>query len=307
MIATFSRASLLAGCLALALAAHALLGGPALAEDVKTRHRGLTLNANLEIASGKGLEDGVVLIAHGMLAHNRMELVAALQRLLKDRGLSTLAINFGLGIDDRRGFYDCGRLHTHRWSDALDEVDAWIGWLKTQGATEIALLGHSQGGAQVALYAAERNDPAVGAIVLLAPATFDADRVIAGYQQRHGADLIPVLARAQELLRSGRGETRIDRIGFLSCENATATAASVVGWYAPSPLRHTPNLLPRIRQRTLVVAAGNDAIVPDLIDAVRPMDGQGEIALRIVDGADHFFLDLYAEEAADTVAAWLQR
>lgn len=295
------------GCLALVLAAHTLLGGPVHAEDVKTRHRGLTVNANLEIANGKGLEDGVILIAHGMLAHNRMELVAALQRLLKDRGLSTLAITFGLGIDDRRGYFDCGRLHTHRWSDALDELDAWIGWLKTQGATEITLLGHSQGGAQVALYAAERNDPAVGAIVLLAPATFDAERLGAGYRQRHGTDLAPVLARAQDLLRSGRGEARIDRIGFLSCENATATAASVVGWYAPSPLRHTPNLLPRIRQRTLVVAAGADAIVPDLVDAVRPMDGQGEITLRIVDGADHFFLDLYAEEAADTIAAWLQR
>lgn len=295
------------GCLALVLAAHTLLGGPAQAEDVKTRHRGLTVNANLEIANGKGLEDGVILIAHGMLAHSRMELVAALQRLLKDRGLSTLAITFGLGIDDRRGFFDCGRLHTHRWSDALDELDAWIGWLKMQGATEITLLGHSQGGAQVALYAAERNDPAVGAIVLLAPATFDAERLGAGYRQRHGTDLAPVLARAQDLLRSGRGEARIDRIGFLSCENATATAASVVGWYAPSPLRHTPNLLPRIRQRTLVVAAGADAIVPDLVDAVRPMDGQGQITLRIVDGADHFFLDLYAEEAADTIAAWLQR
>ena len=62
-----------------------------------------------------------------------------------------------------------------------------------------------------------------------------------------------------------------------------------------------------MRQRTLVVAAGNDAIVPDLVDAVRPMDGQGEIALRVIEGADHFFLDLYADEAADAVAAWLQR
>jgi pimeloyl-ACP methyl ester carboxylesterase len=300
VISSCLRAALLLGCLALA-------AGQALAEDVRTRHRGMTLNANLEMARGKGLEDGVILIAHGLLAHNRMELVAALQRLFKERGLSTLAINFGLGIDDRRGFYDCGRLHTHRWSDAVDELDAWIGWLKTQGATEITLLGHSQGGAQVALYAAERNDPSVGAIVLLAPSTFDRERVEATYRQRHGADLAPLLARAQELLRTGRGEAWIDRIGFLSCENATATAASVVGWYAPSPLRHTPNLLPRVRQRALVVAAGNDAIVPDLIEAMRPMDGQGEIALRVVEGADHFFLDLYADEAVDAIAAWLQR
>jgi hypothetical protein len=88
VISSCLRAALLLGCLALA-------AGQALAEDVRTRHRGMTLNANLEMARGKGLEDGVILIAHGLLAHNRMELVAALQRLFKERGLSTLAINFG--------------------------------------------------------------------------------------------------------------------------------------------------------------------------------------------------------------------
>lgn len=293
---------------ALAALVSMLLGAmPSQGEEVRTRHRGLTLNGSLEFAKDKGLEDGVVLIAHGLLAHNRMELIVALQRAFKERGLSTLAINFALGIDDRRGFFDCGRLHTHRWADALDEIDAWIGWLKTQGATEIALMGHSQGGAQVALYAAERKDPAVGAVVLLAPATFDAERVAASYEQRHGAPLAPLLARAQELLRGGRGETRIDHIGFLSCEDTAATAASIAGWYAPSPLRHTPNLLPRMTERTLVVAAGADAVVPDLIEQVRPHDGLGNVTLKVIDGADHFFLDFYADDAADVIADWLQR
>jgi pimeloyl-ACP methyl ester carboxylesterase len=306
MIALFGRAMLRSGGLAVVAAGLIAAGAPAQAEEVRTRYRGLTINANLEIAAGKGLEDGVIVIAHGMLAHHRMELIAALQKLLKDRGLSTLAITFSLGVDDRRGFFDCGRLHTHRWRDALDEIDAWIGWLKTQGATGIALLGHSQGGAQVAAYAAERNDPAVDAIMLLAPATFEPARIAAGYRQRFSAELAPVLSEAQTLLGSGHGETWLDRIGFLSCEKATATASSVVGWYAPSPLRHTPDLLPRIRQRTLVVVAGADTVVPDLIDAVRPSDG-GMVTVRVIDGADHFFLDLYAEDAADIIADWLQR
>ncbi len=275
------------------------------AEEVRTRHRGIAINANLEVAGGKGIEGGVVVIVHGLLAHNRMELIAALQQLLQERGISTLAINLSLGIDDRHGFFDCGRLHAHRPVDALDEIDAWIGWLKAHGATDIALLGHSQGGAQVARYAAERQDPSVGAVILLAPATFDSDRVAANYRQRHGAELGPVLARAEELLRTGRGETRMDGIGFLSCDNATATAASVAGWYAPSPLRHTPALLPRIAQRTLVLIAGADSVVPDLAGAVHPGAGQGDLTVHTVDGADHFFLDLYADEAVDTITAWL--
>ncbi|HEX2114272.1 MAG TPA: alpha/beta fold hydrolase, partial [Alphaproteobacteria bacterium] len=218
----------MARILSLLLAAIVVVA-PLRAEEVRTRHRGLTLNANLEMAPGKGLEDGVILIAHGLLAHNRLELIAALQRGFKAKGVSTLAINFSLGIDDRRGMFDCGRLHAHRPTDALDEIEAWIGWLQTQGATEIALLGHSQGGAQVALYAADRRDPAVGAVILLAPTTFDPTRVAAAYEQRYGTPLAPVLARAEELLRVGRGETPIDRIGFLYCPNATATASSIAG------------------------------------------------------------------------------
>jgi pimeloyl-ACP methyl ester carboxylesterase len=277
------------------------------AEEVKTRHRGTTLNGNLELAQGKGLEDGVILIVHGLLAHNRMELIAALQKGLMARGVSTLAVNLALGVDDRHGMFDCGRLHAHRPADALDEIDAWIGWLKTQGATDITLLGHSQGGAQVALYAVERREPSVAAVVMLAPATFDPDRVAAAYEQRFGTPLAPLLARAEEMLRSGRGETAIDQIGFLSCANATATAASIVGWYAPSPLRNTPALLPRLKQRALVVAAGADEVVPDLTLQLGTLKPQRNLTVEVVDGADHFFRDLYAEDALETIVGWLER
>jgi pimeloyl-ACP methyl ester carboxylesterase len=284
-----------------------LAAAPLAAEEVKTRHRGTTLNGNLELAPDKGLEDGVILIVHGLLAHNRLELITALQRDFKKRRLSTLAINLSLGVDDRHGMFDCGRLHVHRPADALDEIDAWIDWLKTNGVTDIVLLGHSQGGAQVALYAAERREPAVGAVVLLAPATFDAERVAAAYEQRFGAPLAPLLARAEALLREGRGETPMDSIGFLSCTNATATASSIVGWYAPSPLRNTPTLLPRIRQRTLVVAAGADTVVPDLTQQLGGLPPQRNLTVEAVDGADHFFLDLHADDAVDKIADWLER
>jgi pimeloyl-ACP methyl ester carboxylesterase len=289
------------------LAALVLLSAPLQAEEVKTRHRGRTINANLELAPGMGLESGVILIAHGLLAHNRMELIATLQGEFRRRGLSTLAINFALGVDDRHGMFDCNRLHSHRPGDALDEIDAWIGWLKNHGATEIILMGHSQGGAQVALYAAERRDPSVGAVVLLAPTTFDPEQVAAAYEQRFGNPLAPLLARAEEMLRSGRGEIPIEQIGFLSCPNATATAASVVRWYEPSPRRNTPTVLPDIPQPTLVVVAEADDVAPDLITQLRTLDGQDNLTVEVIDGADHLFRDRYAQDAADTIARWLAR
>lgn len=295
-------------CCAIVLA---LLSGVARGEEISTRFRGLTLLGNLELAAGKGLESGVAVVVHGLLAHNRMEIVADLQKHLKARGVSTLAINLSLGVDRRTGFFDCGRLHAHRPFDSLDEIDAWIGWLQNNGATEISLIGHSQGGNHVAVYAAERNNPAVSAIALLAPGTFDAERTAERYKARYTVELAELLGKAEGLVRAGQGFERLSGIGFLNCENATATASSVAGWYGANPLRHTPNVLPRIAVRTLVVAAGADEVVPDLAAAVETLarasgPGGGEIRIETVDDADHFFRDLFIEDAADLVAKWLK-
>lgn len=292
-------------------AAVLLVSGAVQGEEVSTRFRGLTLLGNLELAAGKGLESGVAVVVHGLLAHHRMEVIAELQKHLKARGVSTLAITLSLGVDRRSGFFDCGRLHAHRPFDALDEIDAWVGWLKNNGATEIALIGHSQGGNHVAVYAAERNDPSVSAVVLLAPGTFESGRAAERYQERYGADLGALLAKAEGLVRAGQGFERLPAIGFLSCENATATAGSVAGWYGANPLRHTPSVIPRIAARTLVVVAGADDVVPDLAAAVAPLErpaarGRGDIRVHTVEGADHFFRDLFVEDAADAIAEWLK-
>jgi pimeloyl-ACP methyl ester carboxylesterase len=240
-----------------------------------------------------------------------MEIIAALQKDLKTHGVSTLAITLSLGQDARTGFVDCGRLHTYRPYDALDEIDAWIGWLKNNGATDITLIGHSLGGNQVAVYATERRDPSVSAAVLLAPATFDFARVAEAYKARYDVELPELLDKAQALVRGGQEVEPLHGVGFLNCADATVTAGSFAAWYAPSPLRDTPTVLPRTRIRVLVIVAGSDEIVPDLGAAVeklaRPASrGKGEIAVKTIDGADHFFRDIFIDDAADAIAEWLR-
>lgn len=281
------------------------------AAEVSTPYHGLTSLGNLELADGKSPKDGIALIVHGQLAHDRMETIAALQANLKERHLSTLAITLSLGEDRRTGFFDCGKLQTHRPLDSLDEIAAWIDWLKSQGALAVTLIGHSQGGNQVAVYAVERHDPRVTGLVLLAPATFHFSRIAEAYQARYGTPLQPLLDKAEALVRAGHGTTPLDRIGFLSCPDATATADSFVAWYAPSSLSDTPTILPRVAMRTLVIVAGADEVVPDLGPAVRPLaraagPGKGEIMVQTVEGSDHFFHDLYNEDAADLIAAWMK-
>lgn len=277
------------------------------AEEVQTRLGGMTLNASLEFAPGKGPEDGVMLLVHGRLAHNKMELIAGLQRQLAARGVSTLAPTLSLGVNDRHGFFDCGRLHTHRYGDATEEISAWVGWLKSMGVMEIIIAGHSVGGAQVAAFASETNDSAITGVVLLAPGTYAVDRTVAAYQARFNADLAALTARAQALTNAGRGNEWLPGVGFLSCENATVTAASFASYYGAAVARDTPTLLKRARLRTLIVIAGADEVVPELAEAVAPLEGTRDITVKTVEGADHFFLDLYTEDAADLIAAFLTR
>ncbi|HEX9702961.1 MAG TPA: hypothetical protein VGA19_08920, partial [Rhodospirillales bacterium] len=106
---------------------------PAAAEEVKFAMGGLTLNAIVTLAPGKTLKDGVVLITHGTMAHNDMQIIRSLRNLLGGRGLNTLAINLSLSENDRHGIYDCAKPHRHKDSDGPAEIALWVDWLKKQG------------------------------------------------------------------------------------------------------------------------------------------------------------------------------
>lgn len=282
-----------------------IAAGLAHADEVTLPYKALTLNANLELATGKKADDGVVLITHGMLAHRGMETIAYLQNLFKEKGYNTLAINLSLGLDNRHGMYDCKVTHRHRNDDAADEIGAWVDWLKGQGAKRVTLLGHSLGGAQTALYAAERDNALVRAVVLLAPATLD-NHDASSYQERYQKPLAAVLEKAQKLVKNGKGGTVLGHTDFLYCPDTTVTADTFVSYYGPDPRLDTPALIPNIKKPTLVVVAGNDEVVVGLDKKVAPLVNGKRAQMGVVDGADHFFRDLYADDAVEAIVAFLK-
>jgi pimeloyl-ACP methyl ester carboxylesterase len=274
------------------------------ANEVTLVHGGLTLNADLELAAGRNVADGVILITHGALAHRDMETLTYFRQLFKEQGYNTLAINLSLGLDNRHGMYDCTVTHRHRNEDATGEIGAWLDWLRDQGAKRITLLGHSRGGAQTALYAATRDSGLVDAVVLLAPATADNTSAEA-YQERYQRALPPLLERAQQLVASGHGDTVIDAIGLMSCADTSATAASLLSYYGPQAQVDTPVLLPRINKPTLVVVAGDDRIVVGLDSKLAPLVDGTQLQLAVVATADHMFRDLYADDAVAAISSFL--
>lgn len=278
--------------------------GPLDAKEVTLLYQGLTLNANLELAAGKKIADGAILITHGSLAHRGMESLVNFQNLFKEKGYTSLAINLSLGLNNRHGMYDCRIPHRHRYTDAVGEIHAWMDWLKKQGAARAVVLGHSRGAAQTALYAAERKHVLTKAVVLLAPATLD-NASSTDYEERFQQPLALLLEKAQDLIRAGKGDTLLEGIGLMTCADTSATAASLVSYYT-GPHLDTMALLSKIDRPVLVVVAGGDEIVVDLEKKVTPSVDGRRIQMKVIENADHFFRDLYADEAVDAIDLFLK-
>jgi len=283
----------------------ALAANAADAEEVTLAHGGLTLNANLETAGADWKQGPVVLMTHGTLAHGGMEIMQSLQAALKDRDISSLSMTLSLGLDNRRGMYDCATPHTHKHTDALEEIGAWLGWLQSQGVGQVALLGHSRGGNQSARFAAAHPEAPLSAVILVAPQTWSEAYAAEDYQKRYGKALATPIEQARQLEEEGKGGSLMEHVDFIYCADTSATASAFLSYYAPDPRMDTPHLIPEIKAPVLVVAGTEDEVVKGLVEKVQPLADGKRVTLTVVDGADHFFRDLYAEELADAVQALL--
>ena len=292
-----------AGFVAVLAAILLLSARPAVAEEVTLDHGGVTLKGTMQLAEGKTMADGVLLILHGTLAHKDMEIVTMLRDLMAEREVSTLSVSLSLGQSNREGMYDCAVPHRHRHEDAVDEVAAWVDWLKARGAGDIWVAGHSRGGNQIAWYAAERLDPAVvSRVALIAPAISTYESGATSYKRAKKTDLEPVLDKAKALVAAGKGDELMKGVGLLYCPDSDVTAASFVSYYKDEPRRNTINLVDKIKVPLLIIAGSEDTVVRGLDKAIGSKADGKNLRFVNVEGAGHFFRDLYGEDVADAIA-----
>lgn len=277
------------------------------AESVQITFQGQKLNANLQLAEGKSLHDGVIMMTHGTLAHNKMEIMAALQSTLAEYDINSLAINLSLGLDDRPSrMYDCQTPHRHQHSDALGEIGAWLDWLKEKNAQNIVLLGHSRGGNQTAWYLAEHPDSPVQAAILIAPATWDANTSATHYAQRYQQPLKEVLNKAEQWVDTKQSDKWLEDTDFMYCPKARVTAASFVSYYGDNANRDTPTVLRKLKLPVLVIMGSEDTNIADLPMRMASLKEQENVQQVMIDGADHFFRDLYIEDVVSSVETFLE-
>ena len=283
----------LAGLLALALLAPlALLPRPALAEPVQVTHQGLTLNANYRVPAAA--RERIFLVVHGTWAHSGMEIIVALQDLLAERGIASLAPTLSLGQDNRGGFLACAPELTPNHAAALEEIDHWVGYLDRQGWQSVVVVGHSRGGAQVAWYQASVRNPLVAELVLLAPMAWRQSEIAATYDAQSTVPLTAVLEAAEQSSRQRIGPYRL-----LRCNNVLAPPSTFLSYYGDGIPKHTPVILRNVSVPVRVFLGTEDKVTRWSDEDRQLLATQTNVAIINIDGAGHFFRDLYLDDVVD--------
>lgn len=271
------------------------------AEPVQRQQSGLTLNGNLEKA--QAWPGGpVLLITHGTLSHNRSEIISGLQSTLLDYDLSSLAINLSLAVDNRTGPYDCSIPHRHHHEDAITEISGWVAWLEKQGVTEIFPTGHSRGANQTAWFAADSEHASIPGFVLIAPQVWNAEASAREFTVKNGVSLASLLGQTSTL----DGNALLPQMDFLYCTDTAVTASSLLSYYGADERKNTPMLLksPDLKP-TLLQLGSEDLMVPPELYLGSANILSPEVDIKILDGADHFFRDLFLDELVEHIVEFI--
>jgi len=142
-------------------------------------------------------------------------------------------------------------------------------------------------------------------VVLVTPATGE-QQSSTDYEKKYNTALKPILAKATDLTKSGNGNQLMKDVDFIYCEKAQVSAAAFVDYYTVKPQFDTPTLLKKVEKPTLVVVATEDQAVPELAQRLESVKNTKNLTIKTIDGADHFFMDLYNEDLAASIANFVK-
>jgi pimeloyl-ACP methyl ester carboxylesterase len=245
---------------------------------------------------GGARSDVGLLFVHGFTGTYDGAPVGVLARSLAERGFSALSVNM-------RDAGCCS--YTTLFEDNATDIDAGVRFLASRGARQIVVVGHSLGANRVTYYRAQIDDPAVGAVVLLAGV---------GNIHQVGALLdVDGQARAalEEAFRRLAENDRLDdllevTVGTLGTFHFTP--ASLVSNGGPDTNSDLFKWLPAITVPVLIIHAANDEFSPfQRPDLARESAARSARAdLVYMEGADHVFSE-HEKELVDVLDAWLAR
>lgn len=189
--------------------------------------------------------------------------------------------------------------------DAIQDVAAWVEFLREQGAARVALIGHSLGAIK-ALYAqADPSASAVQTVIALSATRLNHERFLLGPK---GAEFQRSFAEAEHLTVQGQGDQLI-RIEFpfptwMSAEGYVHKYGrhDQYDWFGYVDRIDVPVLM-LFGQRELADHPAFDGLAADLANSAA-RGRWPRLTFEIVPNADHFYVACY-RQVAERCAAWL--
>jgi pimeloyl-ACP methyl ester carboxylesterase len=146
----------------------------------------ITTNANAEIVETK-LEDAItvtaeyhaaspgkptILLLHPFLQTRHFPIIRELTSRLANNGFGVLAPTLSLGISHRRQGLACEAIHTRTFDQNIQEISAWLKWLKAREVSNIIGAGHGMGAIMMLAFASSQDEPAPFESLILVTLTY---------------------------------------------------------------------------------------------------------------------------------------
>ncbi len=262
-----------------------LLSAPTRADTVE-----LTLPnrlvARAEFRMGDADKPAVMLI-HGFLQTHDFPVIHRLTESLNSAGYTVLAPTLTLGISYRKQSLACEALNTHTQSDAIDEIGAWVTWLKARKIHAIVMMGHSFGSMEALAFAVERHDPAIKKLIGVS--------ILEGRLNTDDAEKEKRLDALRAL--AAKGSRKIVTQSFSFCRKYRASPQGLLSY-----LEWTPEKILREVNRsrmpiTFIMGGKDDRLGPGWIEKL----AKTRAHVHIIQGANHFMDGEYEFDLQDLV------
>jgi pimeloyl-ACP methyl ester carboxylesterase len=198
------------------------------------------------------------------------------------------------------------------YSDAVKDIAAFVAYAKSRGYARIAVLGISLGGARMAQYVAERNDPSVKAVGFVASIPSPYLEFQIRNSETDKQRLEETLQHARDLVAQGKGEDPVAFTNwFPGAVSIMGTAKWMISFFgapsdpsAPSSVKYGP----KIKVPALVIHGDSDelALPPNAHAIYDSLTASPHRDLVWVKGASHYLTPgPLAEAYAKQTVEWL--
>lgn len=233
-----------------------------------------------------------ILVLHGFLQTNEFQTTQSLISNLSMLGYTILGPNFSLGISDRRQSLQCQASHNHSFDDDLREIDFWVKWLRSQGHSQVIIVGHSWGSQHALGYVEAYPQAPVAAVIGVSLVRAEQATAVQARQ----------VTKAET--RAARHDTSLQPYALSFCKTFMATPRSYLS-YVRWDDKHVIDSLARLQERKLpvyvVIGSKDNRVDADWVLELRRHVAQ----VTVIEGANHFFSSVHEFNLSDRLEAIL--